>query len=124
MRLLLDTHVFVWWSDDDRRLVRAVREAIAGADVVFVSAASAWEVAIKSALGRLRIALPFERAVEINQFHELPITFRHTAAVGTLPLHHGDPFDRLLVAQAQAERLVLVTHDRRLEHYDVPTLWV
>ena len=124
MSLLLDTHVFLWWREDSPRLRPEARAAIGHAELAFVSAASAWEVGIKVALGKLRVPGPFEQAVTDSRFLELPITFRHTAAVAALPLHHGDPFDRLLVAQARAEGLTLVTHDRRLERYEVPLLWV
>ncbi|CAN5348381.1 type II toxin-antitoxin system VapC family toxin [soil metagenome] len=123
MRLLLDTHVFLWWSEDDPRLRADARQAIEEADQVLVSAASAWEVTIKAALGKLEIAIPFAEAVEVNRFGELPVTFAHAAAVTELPPHHGDPFDRMLVAQAQTEGLTLVTHDRRLEPYSVHVLW-
>lgn len=119
MRLLLDTHTFIWWREDSRRLGDAARQAIVQADQVYVSAASAWEVAIKVALGKLRIPSPFEPAVEESRFTQLPVTFRHAAAVQELPLHHGDPFDRMLIAQAMVEGLTLVTHDRRFERYGV-----
>lgn len=120
--LLLDTHVFLWWRMDAPELREDARQAIAGADTVFVSAASAWEAAIKMALGRLTLPAPFARGVEESGFVKLAITFDHAARVAGLPHHHGDPFDRLLVAQAQEEQLVLVTHDRRLEPYAVELL--
>ena len=123
MRLLLDTHTFLWWSDDHHRLTRAARHAIANADAVYVSVASAWEVAVKTALRKLRLDVPFEHAVEINRFSGLPVEFRHAAVVATLPLHHTDPFDRILVAQTQVEGLTLVTHDHRFEPYRIPVLW-
>lgn len=123
-RLLLDTHVVLWWRADDRRLARRAREAIATADVVFVSAASAWEVAIKSALGRLSIPDRFEAGVAASGFERLPITFPHAEAAGGLPPHHADPFDRMLIAQARLEGLTLVTHDRQFEPYDVAIDWV
>jgi PIN domain nuclease of toxin-antitoxin system len=123
VRLLLDTHVFLWWCEDGRRLEKAARLAIQEADDVFVSAASAWEVALKIAIGKLRIPGPFAAAVAANSFAELPITFAHATAVGSLPPHHTDPFDRMLAAQAKVESLTLVTHDRRLEPYALPILW-
>lgn len=123
MRLLLDTHVFLWWNEDDPRLKDEARRAIRGADLVVVSAASAWETAIKTALGKLQIGVPFEDAVEINGFGKLPVEFRHAAAVMALPAHHGDPFDRMLIAQALTEGLTLVTHDRKFQPYGVPVLW-
>lgn len=121
--LLLDTHVFLWWRADDRRLRPAARKAIAEAPLVFVSAASAWEVAIKAALGRLALPAPFHEGVAGSGFDELPITIAHAEAAGRLPAHHADPFDRMLVAQAQLERLVLVTHDRAFAPYGVDALW-
>lgn len=122
-RLLLDTHVFLWWQTADRRLQKRAREAISRAELVFVSAASAWEAGIKAALGRLTLPEPFERGVERAGFDKLPITFTHAAAAARLPPHHPDPFDRMLVAQARLEGLVLVTHDRRLAGYDLDVLW-
>lgn len=123
MTLLLDTHVVLWWQRDDRRLNRAARTAIARADLVWVSAASGWEVAIKSALGRLRLDEPFSAFVAADDFTELPVTLAHTAHLQRLPAHHSDPFDRVLVAQALVERATLVSHDRALEPYGVPMLW-
>lgn len=88
-----------------------------------MSAASAWEVAIKIALGRLRIPGPFAQAVEASRFGELAISFRHAALAGALPAHHSDPFDRMLVAQAMSENLTLVTHDRAFSPYGVAVIW-
>jgi PIN domain nuclease of toxin-antitoxin system len=122
-RLLLDTHIFLWWRTDSRMLKRAVRETIADAGVVFVSAASAWEAAIKIALGRLRLPASVESGVVESGFEKLAIAFSHAEAAGALPNHHSDPFDRMLVAQAKVEGLTLVTHDRRLEPYEVSILW-
>jgi PIN domain nuclease of toxin-antitoxin system len=123
-RLLLDTHVFLWWRADAAPLSRRAREAIAEADIVFVSAATAWEAGIKAALGRLRIPDSIEAGVVESGFERLPISFAHAEASARLPPHHDDPFDRLLVAQAQLERLTLVTHDRKLAEYDVQLLRV
>jgi PIN domain nuclease of toxin-antitoxin system len=122
-RLLLDTHVFLWWRMDDPHLAAAVRAAVAEAELVFVSVASAWEAAIKMALGRLRLPDRFETGVVDSGFERLLISFAHAERAGGLPVHHSDPFDRMLVAQAQAEGLTLVTHDRRLAPYDVDVLW-
>jgi len=123
VRLLLDTHALLWWQADDRRLNQAARRAIATADVVWVSAASGWEASIKAALGRLRLDEPFSVLVRADDFTELPISLRHTARLAELAPHHADPFDRLLVAQALVEGATLVTHDRALEPYGVPTIW-
>jgi len=121
--LLLDTHVFLWWRTNDRRIGAEARAAIADADIVFVSAASAWEAAIKAALGRLRLPEPFETGVVDSGFERLPILFSHAKAAAHLPRHHTDPFDRMLVAQARTENLTLVTRDRLLEGYDASILW-
>lgn len=121
--LLLDTHVFLWWRADDRRLKPAARKAIAQAPLVYVSAASAWEAAIKAALGRLTLPAPFREGVSASGFDELPISIAHAEAAGALPPHHTDPFDRMLVAQARLEGLTLVTHDPAIQAYDVKVLW-
>jgi PIN domain nuclease of toxin-antitoxin system len=123
VKLLLDTHVILWWQTDDRRLNRAARRAIAEADIVWVSAVSGWEAAIKVALGRLRLDEPFDILIAADDFTELPLGLRHTQRLATLPPHHADPFDRMLVAQALAEGATLVSHDRALEPYGVPVLW-
>ena len=123
MRLLLDTHVVLWWQRDDRRLNRRAREAIATADVVWVSSVSAWEAAIKSALGRLRLTEPFGVLVKVDDFTELPVTLVHADRLQTLPKHHRDPFDRMLVAQALTERATIVSSDRLLEPYGAEMIW-
>ncbi len=121
--LLLDTHAFIWWRENNVRLNARARTRISNAAVVFVSVASAWEAAIKMALGKLRLPEGFELGVEASGFEKLPIAFSHAEAVGTLQHHHSDPFDRMLVAQAMCERLILVSHDRRFAPYDVDVLW-
>jgi PIN domain nuclease of toxin-antitoxin system len=118
VNLLLDTHVLIWW-DEGRGLSSAGLRAIETADSVYVSAASAWEVAIKIGLGRLRPSRTVEEAAEESGFLELPITFRHAQRVAGLPAHHRDPFDRLLIAQAEVEGLTLVTRDPVFERYAV-----
>jgi PIN domain nuclease of toxin-antitoxin system len=110
VNLLLDTQVLIWW-DEGRRLAPEARRAIEEADTVYVSAASAWEVAIKIGLGRLRPTRTVEQAASESGFLELPVTFRHAERVAALPPHHRDPFDRLLIAQAAVEELTLVTRD-------------
>jgi PIN domain nuclease of toxin-antitoxin system len=123
MKLLLDTHVVLWWQRDDRRLKRQARQAIAEADLVWVSAASGWELAIKSALGRLRLAEPFHVTIAADDFTELPLTLRHAGELAVLPAHHADPFDRVLIAQAIVEGATIVSHDRAFQPYGVPMLW-
>lgn len=124
MRLLLDTHALLWWLDDNKALSAQAQGAIRdGRNVVFVSAATAWEVSIKQALGKLQAPDDLEDALVANRFRPLPITINHAIAAGRLPRHHDDPFDRMLVAQARAEQLTLVTHDPQIRLYDVPVLW-
>lgn len=122
--LLLDTHVFLWWQAGDPRLSEEAKEHLSHAPLVFVSAASAWEAAIKAGLGRLRLPQTVEKGVEEAGFSKLPVTFAHAERVSSLPRHHADPFDRLLVAQAQHEGLTLVTHDVALRRYEVELLLV
>jgi PIN domain nuclease of toxin-antitoxin system len=121
MRVLLDTHAFVWWDNDE--LPRAVRDRIRSADMVYVSAVSAWEVAIKTALGKITARAALADAIDDYGFDALPVTVAHADAVRTLPAHHHDPFDRLLVAQAQLEGLTLVSRDPAMRLYAVPVVW-
>ena len=123
MRLLLDTHALLWALGDPGELKDEARSAIVNPDnEVLVSAASTWEIAIKSARGKLRAPDDLSDQIAASQFDELRITIVHTLAAGALPRHHADPFDRLLVAQAQLEGLALLTRDERLELYGVSTL--
>ena len=123
MTLLLDTHVLLWWLAEDDRLTPTMREAIADpATPVMVSAASAWEMAIKAGLGKLTIPGDLAGELERQGFDELPVTVQDGVAAGALPRHHADPFDRMLIAQAVRQRFVLVTADRRFADYDVRTL--
>lgn len=117
MKLLLDTHVLLWWLAQSKRLPRAARDAIADADLVYISAVTAWEIAIKVSLGKLGFRGDVEEQLALNQFLALPVTVGHAVAAGKLPPHHGDPFDRMLVAQASAESLTLVTGDVRIRRY-------
>ncbi len=128
MKILLDTHAFLWWIADDQRLSQVARDAIANPDSeIFVSAASAWEIAIKAGIGRMTLPESARRFVpkhlERNGFVSLPIELEHALTVEELPLYHKDPFDRLLVAQSQAERLTIVTDDPLIQRYNVQTLW-
>lgn len=127
MRLLLDTHALLWWLLDDAALPAAPRRAIERAEAVFVSAASVWEVAIKQRLGKLpELTLgvaELPALIRDSRFLPLAVDDRHAAAVAALPLHHRDPFDHLLIAQALAERLTLVTRDRQFAAYGVKTRW-
>jgi PIN domain nuclease of toxin-antitoxin system len=118
-RLLLDTGVLIWWDANDARLGGRARALIQEAPEVYVSAASAWEISIEAALGKLRTSRRPVQVLEESGFHELPITFEHAEATGRLPRHHDDPFDRLIVATAQVEGLALVTSDERMSRYDL-----
>ncbi|WP_175781191.1 type II toxin-antitoxin system VapC family toxin [Burkholderia anthina] len=118
MRLLLDTHIFLWIVTNDRRLSARARKLISGADERFVSSASIWEAAIKADLGKLDIDVGrLVRSMGPSGIRELPVSAVHGAAVRDLPHHHRDPFDRLLVAQARHEPLQLVTADAQLARY-------
>ena len=121
MNLLLDTHVLIWW-DSGMPLSNEAQRAIHDADMVFVSAATAWEVEIKRALGRAVGSRRVDEAVVASGFRELPVLFRHTQRLQGLPPVHRDPFDRLLIAQAQDEGLTIVTRDAQFRDYEVPTI--
>jgi PIN domain nuclease of toxin-antitoxin system len=121
MTLSLDTHVFLWWLDDPQILSKAAREAISDpANTVFVSAAVVWEIVIKRALGKLDAPDDLERAMMVNRFLSLPVTWNHALAVETLPHHHRDPFDRLLIAQAHYEGFQFVSRDSSIFAYGLP----
>jgi len=127
-KLLLDTHAFLWWVGSSQELSRKARTAIASArNECFVSVASGWEIAIKVSLGKLRIEGALDRFVPeqiaVNGFQALAIDLKHTARVATLPFHHRDPFDRLLVAQALEEDLGVVTADPVFAKYGINQVW-
>jgi PIN domain nuclease of toxin-antitoxin system len=122
VRLLLDTHALLWWLADEG-LSTPGRDAIADpANVVVVSAVSAWEISIKKALGKLAAPDDLENQVHAGGFLPLAISIAHGIAAGQLVRHHEDPFDRMLIAQAQAEGLTIVTRDKRFADYDVALL--
>jgi len=128
MRVLLDTHVFLWWVEGERPLPARARAAIANRDnECLLSVASAWEMAIKAGLGKLRLSLPVTRFVvenvAANGFRMLDIGVAHVGRVETLAAHHGDPFDRLLVAQALEEKLPIVSADPVFGKYAVKRIW-
>lgn len=121
-RILLDTHVFLWWAEENPRLGAAARDAIRTASEAWISMVTAWEIAIKYAIGKLNILPLSADLLDREGFSLLPLTLDHAAESAHLPVHHRDPFDRMLVAQARHERLTLITHDRRLFAYDVPII--
>jgi PIN domain nuclease of toxin-antitoxin system len=119
-RLLLDTEAFIWWDANDRRLGAEARARLRDAADVYVSAVSAWEIDIKMALGKLKTSRTALQALADSGFSELPVTFQHAAGLRDLPPHHGDPFDRLILATARVEGLTVITSDRAFRLYDVP----
>jgi PIN domain nuclease of toxin-antitoxin system len=127
LKLLLDTQTLLWWREGNRRMGKRAHAAIErDADGVIVSAASGWEISIKARSGRLRLREAVDTwmaaALETSGFGVLPVTMRHALAVAALPDHHADPFDRLLIAQAQLEELTIVTSDSAFDDYDVRVL--
>ncbi len=122
MRLLLDTHALLWWLADEGLAADARAAIAAGDNQVLLSAASAWEIAIKRALGRLSAPEDLLDQLAASGFDHLPIALRHALAVSDLPAHHRDPFDRMLIAQAMVEGLTVVTRDRRFSAYPVAVL--
>lgn len=123
MNLLLDTHVLLWWLDDNPILLTNAKEAIAdGSNIVFVSAATIWEIKIKHTLGKLEVPVNFREVLEQQSFAMLSITADHAHLIGELPPHHRDPFDRMLIAQAMFEHFTLVTRDSRFKQYEVSTI--
>ncbi|MDP2804649.1 MAG: type II toxin-antitoxin system VapC family toxin [Gallionellaceae bacterium] len=128
MKLLLDTHVFLWWVSDAPELSDAARAAISDpGNTCYLSLASCWELSIKSSIGKLKLKKPVERFIseqmQKNGFLLLNIELRHVAKVESLELHHRDPFDRLLVTQAKTERMTLVTADAVLSDYGIRCIW-
>ncbi len=128
MKVLLDTHTFLWWIADSPRLSARAREVIRDSNnELFFSAASGWEIAIKAQLGRLQLPDNLEQFIveqlSLNIILVLPIQLRHALHVYTLPQHHRDPFDRMLVAQSQVENLPILTTDPQIAQYDVETIW-
>ena len=122
-RILLDTHVLLWWLADNPRLGSEARNLIgAAANSVYVSAATTWEIAIKQGIGKVTAPDDLDSIVDLEGFEKLPISLYHGQQAGRLPLLHRDPFDRMLVAQAKAEGLTVMTANRHIAIYDVNTL--
>jgi PIN domain nuclease of toxin-antitoxin system len=127
MNILLDTHVALWAVTDDKRLGKEARRLVVEADMVFVSAASIWEIAIKHGLGRGSMPVSAKKALSYFEnagYILLPIDAKHAAFVEGLPAHHADPFDRMLVAQANCEPVYLITHDATVARYSGPIMLV
>lgn len=122
MSLLLDTHVVLWWLTDDATLADEIKDRLDHEPDVYISPATVWEVAIKQSIGKLQHPDDLPERIRDSGFRHVPITVNHSIAAGRLPLIHRDPFDRMLVAQAQAEELTLVTRDADIQKYDVSVL--
>lgn len=126
-QVLLDTHTLVWWLEGREQLSAKAREIIEDAETtIFVSAASAWELAIKSQIGKFKspqLVRGFEREIQNEGFVELPISIEHALCAGGLDSPHKDPFDRILVAQAQVEKIPIVSNDRALDGFSIRRLW-
>lgn len=128
MRILLDTHCWLWWFNDPGKLSQEATEALADAEnEVFISAVSVWEVALKTSLGKLEIVDSLENLMALSlrdqQMRALDVSWRHAQHVISLPMHHRDPFDRLLVAQSQIESLPILTADAQVLAYEVELIW-
>ena len=128
MKYLLDTHTFLWWNMDDAQLSPLAREIISdGANEIFLSAATAWEIATKTARGRLELPEDPTRYVSnrmnLHGFQALPVQIHHAVQVYKLPMYHADPFDRLLIAQSQIESMPLISVDAEIRKYEVEVVW-
>ena len=124
MKLLLDSHAFLWWLADDPKLAKEAREALtAPSSIIHVSAATVWELAIKARRGKLDLGgANLVEEIEESDFVELPMTAQHALIAGSLPPHHEDPFDRMLIAQAKVEDLTIITRDSVFRDYGVAIL--
>jgi PIN domain nuclease of toxin-antitoxin system len=126
--VLLDTHSFIWFNLGDPRLSRVARDVIEDSgNLVRISPASYWEIAIKISKGKLTLVAPYQlfwqKGIDDNEFEILPIELRHTSQLVSMPFHHKDPFDRLLVAQALAEQIPLISGDAKLDAYGIQRIW-
>lgn len=118
MKILLDTHAFLWWMENNPTLSKEARNVIENPNnIVFVSAVTVLEIAIKKSIGKLTAPDNLEEELVNNHFEPLPMTIAHAQAVGSLPFHHADPFDRILIAQTQVEGLTLVSRDNNIKKY-------
>lgn len=128
MRVLLDTHALIWWATADPALSQTARDTIGDpTNAIFLSSVTPWEMAIKIAKGKLTLSVALDlfvsSQVSLYGFLPLTVTYAHAYRVGNLPLHHNDPFDRLLIAQATEENLILLSSDGKFAPYGVPVLW-
>lgn len=122
MRCLLDTHIFLWWLENDKRLKKSSRRVIEDPkNQIFASVANAWEISIKQKVGKLPLKTTIHECFKKSGFEIVPITLGHVLLLDTLPLHHKDPFDRILISQAKTENLVLITDDEKMAKYKIRT---
>ena len=120
MKLLLDTHILLWWLTQDQKLSQTETDIITDPDnLIFISAATAWEIAVKKMIGKLEAPDDLPAALAANNFLELPITIDHSQKLYQLPLHHHDPFDRIMISQAMSEDLILMTRDTKIALYEI-----
>lgn len=120
MRYLLDTHIFLWWLTEDKKLIAFVRKIIKDPqNQIYVSVVNGWEISIKNRLGKLPLKTTLKECFEISTFEVLNINLDHILTLNKLPLYHSDPFDRMLIAQAKAEKLRLITSDDKIKKYDI-----
>jgi PIN domain nuclease of toxin-antitoxin system len=123
MKLLIDTHVLLWWLDEPAQISDEAQSAIRTQENdVFVSAVTAWEIVIKKALGKLDAPDNLAEVISACRFLQLPMTIKHAVSLASLPAYHSDPFDRMLIAQAQVEELTILTRDSHILRYPVPHL--
>ena len=128
MKILLDTHVFIWWDSAPLKIIPEVLELCQSQDnALLLSVASVWEMQIKLQLGKLKLNIPLPELIEsqqhINDIQILPIEINHVLGLGDLPSHHKDPFDRLIISQAKVEDIVLISKDAIFERYPIKVIW-
>ena len=127
MKFLLDTHTFLWFISGDNLLSKRAKDAIESAEShSYLSIASLWEIGIKTRLNKLNIGMPFKdlkKQIDNNGFEILPVLFSHIEIISELPVHHQDPFDRLLIAQCKTDQLTFITKDEKIKPYNIQTLW-
>src|SRR5437773_2417579 len=123
MKYLLDTHIYLWWLDNDKRLTASMMSIIDNSDnFILVSVISFWEISIKNRIGKLPLKTPFNSLYTNLQFRLLSVDIEHVLVLDKLPLLHNDPFDRMLIAQAEAEKCVLITDDEQIKKYHIKTI--
>ncbi len=123
MRYLIDTHILLWWLNNDKRLSSQVSGILSDANnEIYVSIVSPWEIGVKVRINKLPLQTTLEEVFENIEFAMLPISLEHVVTFSKLPLHHKDPFDRMLIAQAQVENLTFITSDPKIKQYDIPVL--